>query len=91
MLDRYWFENNVDGISPEAPVPIAKINKIEDRRVVLPMARNIASLGGNVTLLSVVGEDEPSLVLEKLLLTEQVNTVFKRFNYQHNCKTTCNY
>lgn len=78
MLDRYWF-GNVDRISPEAPVPIAKINKIEDRPGgAANVARNIASLGGNVTLLSVVGEDEPSLVLEKLLLTEQVNTVFKK-------------
>lgn len=78
MLDRYWF-GNVDRISPEAPVPIAKISKIEDRPGgAANVARNIASLGGNVTLLSVVGEDEPALVLEKLLLTEQVNTVFKK-------------
>lgn len=78
MLDRYWF-GNVDRISPEAPVPIAKISKIEDRPGgAANVARNIASLGGNVTLLSVVGEDEPALVLEKLLLAEQVNTVFKK-------------
>jgi rfaE bifunctional protein kinase chain/domain len=78
MLDRYWF-GNVDRISPEAPVPIAKISKIEDRPGgAANVARNIASLGGNVTLLSVVGEDEPALVLEKLLVTEQVNTVFKK-------------
>lgn len=78
MLDRYWF-GSVDRISPEAPVPIAKISKIEDRPGgAANVARNIASLGGNVTLLSVVGEDEPALVLEKLLLTEQVNTVFKK-------------
>jgi rfaE bifunctional protein kinase chain/domain len=78
MLDRYWF-GNVDRISPEAPVPIAKISKIEDRPGgAANVARNIASLGGNVTLLSVVGEDEPALVLENLLLTEQVNTVFKK-------------
>lgn len=78
MLDRYWF-GNVDRVSPEAPVPIAKISKIEDRPGgAANVARNIASLGGNVTLLSVVGEDEPALVLEKLLLAEQVNTVFKK-------------
>lgn len=78
MLDRYWF-GNVDRISPEAPVPIAKISKIEDRPGgAANVARNIASLGGNVTLLSVVGEDEPALVLEKLLAAEQVNTVFKK-------------
>ena len=78
MLDRYWF-GDVQRISPEAPVPIAKINKIEDRPGgAANVARNIASLGGEVTLLSVVGLDEPSLVLEKLLVEEQVNTILKK-------------
>lgn len=78
MLDRYWF-GDVNRISPEAPVPIAKINKIEDRPGgAANVARNIASLGGNVTLLSVVGLDEPSLVLEKLLLEEGVNPLLKK-------------
>lgn len=78
MLDRYWF-GDVNRISPEAPVPIAKINKIEDRPGgAANVARNIASLGGDVTLLSVVGLDEPSLVLEKLLIDEKVNTLFKK-------------
>lgn len=78
MLDRYWF-GEVNRISPEAPVPIAKINKIEDRPGgAANVARNIASLGGNVTLLSVVGLDEPSLVLEKLLLEEGVDPLLKK-------------
>ncbi len=78
MLDRYWF-GDVERISPEAPVPIAKINKIEDRPGgAANVARNIASLGGNVTLLSVVGSDEPALVLEKLLKAEHVDTILKK-------------
>lgn len=78
MLDRYWF-GDVNRISPEAPVPIAKINKIEDRPGgAANVARNIASLGGNVTLLSVVGVDEPSIALEKLLAKENVTTILKR-------------
>lgn len=78
MLDRYWF-GDVNRISPEAPVPIAKINKIEDRPGgAANVARNIASLGGNVSLLSVVGVDEPAIVLEKLLIEENVNTIFKK-------------
>lgn len=78
MLDRYWF-GDVNRISPEAPVPIAKIDKIEDRPGgAANVARNIASLGGDVTLLSVVGTDEPALCLEKLLATEKVNTLFQR-------------
>ena len=78
MLDRYWF-GEVNRISPEAPVPIAKINKIEDRPGgAANVARNIASLGGKVTLLSVVGLDEPATVLENLLTTEKVATIFKK-------------
>lgn len=78
MLDRYWF-GDVNRISPEAPVPIAKINKIEDRPGgAANVARNIASLGGDVTLLSVVGTDEPALVLQNLLNEENVDTIFKQ-------------
>ncbi|MDD3265742.1 MAG: D-glycero-beta-D-manno-heptose-7-phosphate kinase [Burkholderiales bacterium] len=78
MLDRYWF-GDVNRISPEAPVPIAKINKIEDRPGgAANVARNIASLGGSVTLLSVVGTDEPSVILEKLLQKDSVQTMLKR-------------
>jgi rfaE bifunctional protein kinase chain/domain len=77
MLDRYWF-GDVNRISPEAPVPIAKIGKIEDRPGgAANVARNIASLGGNVTLLSVVGNDEPAKALTKLLDSQRVTTYLK--------------
>ena len=46
MLDRYWF-GDVSRISPEAPVPIAKINRIDNRAGgAANVARNIAALGG---------------------------------------------
>ena len=78
MLDRYWF-GDVNRISPEAPVPIAKINKIEDRPGgAANVARNIASLGGKVTLISVVGLDEPAQVLERLLKEEHVDAILKK-------------
>ena len=77
MLDRYWF-GDVDRISPEAPIPIAKIKKIEDRPGgAANVARNIANLGGNVTLLSVVGLDEGSQTLQALLQAENVNVILK--------------
>ena len=58
MLDKYWF-GDVTRISPEAPVPIAHIHKTEIRPGgAANVARNIANLGGSVTLLSVVGDDE---------------------------------
>ncbi|MCC2645532.1 MAG: rfaE1 [Burkholderiales bacterium] len=80
MLDRYWF-GDVNRISPEAPVPIAKINKIEDRPGgAANVARNVASLNGNVTLLSVVGNDEPATTLKEILINDSVNTIFKPDN-----------
>jgi rfaE bifunctional protein kinase chain/domain len=67
MLDRYWF-GDVNRISPEAPVPVARINRTEDRAGgAANVARNISSLGGQATLLSVVGDDDAGTALEALL------------------------
>ena len=67
MLDRYWF-GDVSRISPEAPVPVLKIERVEERPGgAANVARNIASLGAQATLLSVVGNDEAGACLEKLL------------------------
>lgn len=78
MLDRYWF-GGVNRISPEAPVPVAKITRTENRPGgAANVARNIASLGGQVTLLSVVGNDEAACDLEELLKQENIHTILKR-------------
>lgn len=78
MLDRYWF-GDVNRISPEAPVPIAKINKTEDRPGgAANVARNIASLGGSVSLLSIVGEDNTAHDLKKVLQNSGVDTILKQ-------------
>lgn len=67
MLDRYWF-GDVTRISPEAPVPVLKVNRVDERPGgAANVARNIAALGAHCTLLSVVGDDEAGLCLEKLL------------------------
>jgi len=67
MLDRYWF-GDVSRISPEAPVPVLKVERIEERPGgAANVARNIAALGAQATLLSVVGDDEAGVCLEKLL------------------------
>ena len=67
MLDRYWF-GDVTRISPEAPVPVLKVSRVEERPGgAANVARNIASLGAQCTLLSVVGEDEAGHCLEKIL------------------------
>lgn len=58
MLDRYWF-GDVDRISPEAPVPVVRVGKREDRLGgAANVARNIVALGAQVTLMGVVGKDE---------------------------------
>lgn len=72
MLDQYWF-GSVKRISPEAPVPVAKIDTTELRPGgAANVAKNIASLGGRVTLLSVVGNDESADKLENLLKDEKI-------------------
>ncbi len=72
MLDRYWF-GDVSRISPEAPVPVAKITETEHRAGgAANVARNIAALGGQVTLLSVVGEDDAANTLSNLLAQDNI-------------------
>jgi len=67
MLDRYWF-GDVERISPEAPVPVLKVSRTEERPGgAANVARNIAALGAQATLLSVVGDDEAGRCLGDLL------------------------
>ena len=72
MLDRYWF-GEVNRISPEAPVPVVKIDRVEERPGgAANVARNIAALGAKASLLSVVGRDEAGRRLRQLLKSEQI-------------------
>ena len=65
MLDRYWF-GDVSRISPEAPVPVVKVERSEERPGgAANVARNCASLGARVGLLSVVGNDEAGRILQR--------------------------
>ena len=72
MLDRYWF-GEVSRISPEAPVPIVKVERTEERPGgAANVARNATALGARATLLSVVGDDEAGVRLRELLEAEHV-------------------
>ncbi len=72
MLDRYWF-GEVSRISPEAPVPVVKIGRTEERLGgAAIVARNIAALGAQVSLLSVIGEDEAGSSLTRLIDAENI-------------------
>jgi rfaE bifunctional protein kinase chain/domain len=75
MLDRYWF-GAVERISPEAPVPVVRV-ATEQERVggAANVALNVKTLGGQVTLLSMVGQDEPARRLRELLEGHGVGTV----------------
>ncbi|MES1163342.1 MAG: PfkB family carbohydrate kinase, partial [Rhizobacter sp.] len=70
MLDRYWF-GAVDRISPEAPVPVVRVGREEERLGgAANVALNVKTLGAQATLLTVVGDDEPARKL-RLLLEQQ--------------------
>ena len=78
MLDRYWF-GAVERISPEAPVPVVRVNREEERLGgAANVALNVKMLGAQVTLLTVVGDDEPARKLRSLLERDGVATVLGR-------------
>jgi rfaE bifunctional protein kinase chain/domain len=78
MLDRYWF-GEVSRISPEAPVPVVRIGRMEERPGgAANVARNAAALGAQATLLAVVGDDEPAASLARLLRSEGVTAHLTR-------------
>jgi len=67
MLDVYY-TGSVDRISPEAPVPVVRTKSVQ--RVpggAANVCKNLATLGGQATLLGFVGEDENSAHLDTLL------------------------
>ena len=66
MLDRYCY-GSTDRISPEAPVPIVKILKEQEMLGGAGnVVRNIASLGGNIHLCSIIGEDHNASKIKSL-------------------------
>jgi rfaE bifunctional protein kinase chain/domain len=74
MLDRYWFGDS-DRISPEAPVPVVQVSKVDERLGgAANVARNVAALGANTTILGVVGEDEAGNRIGELLRQSGVNS-----------------
>jgi len=84
MLDQYWY-GPTQRISPEAPVPVVKINQEEHRPGgAANVALNIASIGGRVTLAGITGEDEASQHLKKQLSALNINC---EFDQQKNIPT----
>jgi rfaE bifunctional protein kinase chain/domain len=74
MLDRYWF-GEVDRISPEAPVPVVRVARREDRLGgAANVARNIAALGAQASLLGLVGADEAGEKIAQLAKEAGIRT-----------------
>ena len=75
MLDRYWF-GAVDRISPEAPVPVVRIMRDEERLGgAANAALNVVTLGAQATLLTVLGADEAGQRLRQLLAEAGIEAV----------------
>lgn len=72
MLDKYYF-GEVRRISPEAPVPIARVSK---EKITLGgaanVAHNLALLGCNTLVCGVVGQDEHGVAMKKLLQAKDI-------------------
>jgi D-glycero-beta-D-manno-heptose-7-phosphate kinase len=78
MLDRYW-HGAVDRISPEAPVPVVKVAREEERMgAAANVAYNVTTLGAQASFLGVVGDDEPGRRLEAMLKETGIATHLKR-------------
>jgi rfaE bifunctional protein kinase chain/domain len=78
MLDRYWY-GAVDRISPEAPVPVVRVTREEERAGgAANVAYNAVSLGAHASLLTVVGDDDASRHLEELVAKTGIETHFGR-------------
>ncbi len=80
MLDRYW-SGATQRISPEAPVPVVRIQNDEDRPGgAANVALNIASLGGKAKLIGITGTDEASDSLTTKLTAMNINCDFIKQN-----------
>jgi len=74
MLDRYWF-GDTNRISPEAPVPVVQVGKIDERLGgAANVARNVAALGAKTMILGVIGDDEAGRRVTDLLKSSGVNS-----------------
>ncbi|WP_445496456.1 bifunctional D-glycero-beta-D-manno-heptose-7-phosphate kinase/D-glycero-beta-D-manno-heptose 1-phosphate adenylyltransferase HldE [Photorhabdus sp. SF281] len=76
MLDRYWY-GPTSRISPEAPVPVVKVNTIEERPGgAANVAMNIAALGANSHLVGLTGIDDAARALDEKLSSFKVRCNF---------------
>src|SRR5690554_4662693 len=76
MIDRYWY-GDTSRISPEAPVPVVKVSKQEDRPGgAANVALNVAALGAGAKLTGIVGRDEAADTLRATLSAANILSDF---------------
>lgn len=74
MVDSY-LRGKVDRISPEAPVPVVALQKRDNMLGgAANVALNVKSLGADVLLCSVIGDDRQGELLIELMQKEQLST-----------------
>lgn len=72
MLDRYWW-GTVSRISPEAPVPVLKLERVTSTAGgAANVAANVASLGAQAVLVGAIGTDECGRMLPQILARSNV-------------------
>ena len=84
MLDEYWLGSS-NRISPEAPVPVVKVEK-KDFRVggAGNVALNLCKFNPKVCLISTVGKDMDGKIIKKILNSKKIKFIFKE---KSSCKT----
>ena len=83
MLDKFIY-GDVSRISPEAPVPIVKIEKeFYSLGGAANVASNVSTLGGDVSLFGFIGNDSEAKIIKKLLEEKKI-----KHYLQESTKTT---
>ena len=85
MIDKYWY-GETNRISPEAPVPVVKIENEEWRLGgAANVAFNLSSIGCNVTLIGFIGDDKEGEFLSNQLRNNQIRN---ELIFDNTIKTT---
>ncbi|MCM2680389.1 bifunctional D-glycero-beta-D-manno-heptose-7-phosphate kinase/D-glycero-beta-D-manno-heptose 1-phosphate adenylyltransferase HldE [Echinimonas agarilytica] len=81
MLDRYW-QGPTSRISPEAPVPVVKVEQLDDRPGgAANVALNLAALTVHTELLGMTGKDEAADALGTALSGVGIATHFQQVGH----------
>lgn len=86
MLDSYIW-GDVKRISPEAPVPVVRVSQTEHRLGgAANVAKNLAALGLQPVLFSIIGTDDAGVQLREVLAKRAISD--QRIFASDNCTTT---